>query len=76
MYCNLDNSQRKVATFRVWDKRPGYPVHRLDEVCRDPSTQWKAGGMGPEVGLQGVSKGNNFKLQFRRESVLCREQSV
>ena len=27
MYCNLDTSWRKVDTFRVWGKRPGYPVH-------------------------------------------------
>jgi hypothetical protein len=76
MYRNLDNSQRKVATLRVWGKKPGYPVHRMVGVCRDPCTQWKAGRMGPEVGLQGVSKGNNFKLQFRKENVLCREQCV
>jgi len=62
-----------MATFRVWGKRPAYPVHSLDGVCRDP---WKAGGMRPEVSLQGVTKGNNLKLQFRRESLLCTEQSL
>jgi len=71
MYFNLDTSQRKVATFRVWGNRPGYPVHRLDGVCTDPCTKWKAGGMGPEVGLQGVTRGNNVKLQFRKASLLC-----
>ena len=73
MYCNLETSWRNVATFRIWGKRPGYPVYGWMGSA-EARTQYKAGRMWPEFGLQGVSKGNNFKLQFRRESLLWREQ--
>jgi hypothetical protein len=77
MYFNLDTSQRKVATFRVWGKRPGYPVHRrLDRICKDPGTQWKGGWMGPEGGLQGVTKGKLPIAVWNVKSVVQRAVSL
>lgn len=75
MYCNLDTSWRKVATFRVWGKRPGYPVHGWLGSAETQAPSGKQAGWGLKSPCREYQREttSNCSLEWK---VCCAESSL
>jgi len=83
MYCNLDTSQRKQATFRVWGKRPGYPVHGWMGSAETEAPSGKHAGWGLKLACREYQRETASNCSLEGQvccadscSLLCRQQRV
>jgi hypothetical protein len=75
MYCNLDTSWRKVATFRVWGKRPGCPVHSWMGSVETQAPSGKHAGWGLKLASREYQRETTSNCSLEGK-VCCADSSL